>query len=219
MAHLPICVPINEIRKVMKWNNLQWKLRMIMFDCYQVLMGGVKKDISIFCNNCIGAFVAHDFRLPFNTTVNLMIPPTDYIEYISHMDEYTGIDMVSIDCDKSWPVALYGEKIHIHFIHYHSVEEGKKAWYRREKRISKEKRFYILVETDGCSYEDLKRFDNLPFKHKVALVHKSYPDIKCAFKINGYEKIGAVTDSYRFHPILPVRKYDQFNWMKFLKQV
>lgn len=147
-----------------------------------------------------------------------MIPPTDYIEYISHMDKYTNVDMISIDSDKSWPVALYGGKIHIHLIHYHSVEEGKRAWLRREERINKEKRFYILVETDGCSYEDLKRFDNLPFKHKVALVHKSYPDIKCAFKINGYERIGAVTDSYRFHPMLPTRKYDQFNWMRFLKQ-
>lgn len=52
----------------MRWNNVQWKLRMLLLDCYQILMGRVDKEVSIFCNNCIGAFVAHDFRLPFNSS-------------------------------------------------------------------------------------------------------------------------------------------------------
>lgn len=204
---------------IMKWNNLQWKLRMLMFDCYQMLRGRVSADISIFCNNCIGAFVAHDFRIPFNSpTVNMMIPPADYIEYISHLEQYVNAEMVEIPSDKSWPIALYGGKIQLHLIHYKSVEEAQIAWSRREKRINKNKCYYILVETDGCCYDDLKRFDNLPFRNKIALTHREYPDIKCAYKINGYEHIGAVTDSYRFHPILPIRKYDQFNWIKFFKR-
>lgn len=71
-------------KEVMTWNNIQWKLRMLMFDCYQISIGKIDKNISIFCNNCIGAFVAHDFRLPFNSpTVNLMIPPSDFIEYLN----------------------------------------------------------------------------------------------------------------------------------------
>lgn len=203
----------------MKWNNIQLKLRTALLDCYLMLRGGVNKDVSIFCNNCIGAFVAHDFRLPFNSpTVNLMIPPSDFIEYISHIDKYTGADIKEIDSDKNWPIALLGERIHIHLIHYSSVNEAAKAWFRREKRINREHCYYILVETDGCTYEDLKNFDSLPYKHKVALTHKHYPDIKCAFKIKGYESVCAVTSSYRFHPIFPFREYDQFNWLKFLKQ-
>ena len=67
----------------MSWNNIQWKLRKIMFHCYRVLYGKVDEDVSIFCNNCIGAFVAHDLGLPFNSPmVNLMIPPADFIDYI-----------------------------------------------------------------------------------------------------------------------------------------
>lgn len=95
----------------MERNNIQWHLRMLLFDCYQMLMGSIDKDISIFCNNCIGAFVAHDFRLPFNSpTVNLMIPPADYIEYISYLNEYFHAEMSPIKSDKGWPVALYGGK-------------------------------------------------------------------------------------------------------------
>lgn len=124
--------------------------------------------------------------------------------------------MQEVESDKQWPVALLGGKIHIHLIHYPSVADGAEAWHRREQRINTERCYYILVETDGCTYQDLKRFDDLPFPHKVALTHKAYSEIECAFQIKGYEQIGAVTDSYRFHPVLPLRKYDQFNWMRFL---
>lgn len=89
---------------------------------------------------------------------------------------------------------------------------------KKTKRINISKIFLILVETDGCTYNDLVRFDNLNYPNKVALTHIPYPDIKCAFQIKGYEKKGAVTDSYRYYKILPKRFYDQFNWLKFLNQ-
>ena len=109
-------------------------------------------------------------------------------------------------------------KIGINFIHYTTFDEGVEAWIRRSARINFKKMYFILVETDGCTYEDLQRFDNLDYPHKVALVHKPYPNIKCAFQIKGYEKIGAVTDSYKYYKILPIRYYDQFNWTEFLNQ-
>lgn len=145
------------------------------------------------------------------------MPPSDYIEYIENLDYYNNLDMVEINSSQNWPLALLGGKIHLNLIHYKTVEEAQNIWNRRKLRIKKDQSYYILVETDGCSYDDLKRFDNLPFKHKVALTHKTYPEISCAYQIKGYEKTGAVIDSYRFHPILPIRKYDQFNWIEFLK--
>lgn len=203
----------------MKWNNVQWKLRMFLFDCYQMSMGRVDKKVSIFCNNCIGAFVAHDFRFPFNSpTVNLMIPPSEFILYIKELPKYQNAPITAIASDKAWPIALLDGEIHLNLIHYPSVIDAAVAWRRREKRINQSRMYFILVETDGCTYEDLKAFDALPYKFKVALTHKPYPNIKCAYCIKGYENTGAVTDSYRFHKILPLRQYDQFNWMKFLKQ-
>lgn len=69
------------------WNKIQVKIRLLFFTWFR--QGKVPNDISIFCNNCIGAFVAHDYHLPFNSpTVNLMIPPTDFIEYIEHLEKY-----------------------------------------------------------------------------------------------------------------------------------
>lgn len=203
----------------MIWNNIQWKLRKGMFSCYQKLMGNIDKDISIFCNNCIGAFIAHDFRLPFNSpTVNLMIPPSDFIEYISKLDDYLNAPIKPIKSNHTWPVVLLREKVCVHLIHYKTVKEGTEAWRRRENRINKNRMYFILVETDGCTYENLECFDHLPYKNKVALTHKPYPQIKCSYCIKGYENENGVSDAYRFHKILPLRKYDQFNWMRFFKQ-
>lgn len=203
----------------MKWNNIQWKLRKVYFLCYQKLFGYIDKDISIFCNNCIGAFVAHDFKLPFNSpTVNLMIPPSDFIEYISNLEYYKEKSIKPIESEHKWPVAILGEKIHLHLIHYKTVKDGAIAWKRRERRINKDKAYFILIETDGCTYEDLLRFDKLPYTNKVALTHIPYPEIKCSYCIKGYEHKNGVDDSYRFKSILPMRIYDQFNWFKFLKQ-
>lgn len=184
-----------------------------------MLHGKIDNDISIFCNNCIGAFVAHDFRLPFNSpTVNLMIPPRDFIEYISNLEHYNGLTIKAIKSEKDWPIGLLGQSIHINFIHYKTISDGITAWRRREKRINYNKMYFILIETDGCTYEDLVRFDNLPYQNKVALTHIPYPQISCAFCIKGYEHRKEVTDCYRFHKILPMRKYYQFKWQRFLKQ-
>lgn len=202
----------------MIWNRIQVKLRLKYYDWFK--KGKVDKNISIFCNNCIGAFVAHDFHLPFNSpTVNLMITPPQFVEYIENLKFNTyKTEIDNISGSKDWPEGLLNGRIGINFIHYATFEEGVEAWIRRSARINFNRMYFILVETDGCKYEDLQRFDNLEYPHKVALVHKPYPNIKCAFQIKGYEKIGAVTDSYKYYKILPIRYYDQFNWTEFLNQ-
>lgn len=187
---------------------------------YRHFTKDINHDISIFCNNCVGAFVAHDFNLPFNSpTVNLMIPPTEFITYISNLKSFAGTTIVPVVSDKKWPVAILGGKVHLNLIHYKSVDEAVEAWRRREKRINwnPDKQYFILVETDGCTYEDLQAFDNLPYNHKVALTHKEYPEIKCHFVLKGYEKNCAVVNCHNFHKIIPTRRYDEFNWHSFLK--
>lgn len=200
----------------MSYLSLQRRIRRFVLDCFWV--GKVDPDISIFCNNCIGSFVASDFRLPFNSpTVNLMIPPADYIDYISALERHIGADIYAIDSDRPYPVALMNG-IHIYFIHYQNIEQAKEAWRRREKRINRNKMFFILVECDGCTIKDLERFDALSYRNKVALTHREYPQIKCAYHIKGYENREELTGLYLFRRILPLRFYDRFNWLKFLKR-
>lgn len=101
------------------------------------------------------------------------------------------------------------------FLHYHSYSEASEAWNRRVKRINYSNVYFSLIEKDGCTHQDLKEFDSLPFEHKVALVHKSYPDIKCSHVIHGFEKEKELGNIMFFQGYLGKRYYDQFPWLHF----
>lgn len=203
----------------MSWEFVQSRLRMKLLNFHKLVRGGVDKDVSIFCNNCTGGtFMAHDLGLPFNSpTVNLWMSPRDFVKYISDLETHRDMPLEPIESIYPYPAALLDGKILLHLMHYKTAEEGIEAWKRREKRINREKMFFMLVETDGCTHEDLERFDGLPYRNKVALTHKAYPDIKCSYHIKGFEKYGEVFRAYRFHSWLPMRAYDRFDWIKFLQ--
>lgn len=106
--------------------------------------------------------------------------------------------------------------VKIHFLHYKSFEDARSAWVRRCNRIDFDNLYVVLVERDGCSHDDLLRFDRLPYKHKVAIVHKPYADIENKFYFKGYEndnQVGIITD---WKNCFGQRIYDKFDWLKWL---
>ncbi|UTW68402.1 DUF1919 domain-containing protein [Anaerobacillus sp. HL2] len=67
--------------------------------------------------------------------------------------------------------------VEIHFMHYSTFEEAKNKWIVRSKRIQHNNIFLMMTDRDGCTYEDMVKFDNLPFK-KVLFTNKRYPEIQ-----------------------------------------
>ena len=63
-------------------------------------------------------------------------------------------------------------------MHYKSYEEACKKWSERVDRMDVDNMYIILVETHSSTYEDLMQFDKLPFRNKIILAHKEYPNIK-----------------------------------------
>ncbi len=115
------------------------------------------------------------------------------------------------------PVGRLGGII-VYFVHYKSFEDGVKAWRKRVPRINWDNIYVVLVERDGCTPQDIADFDKLPYKNKVALVHKEYDGIKSAYVVKGYEKeteVGNITiyTHKGYH-----REYDKFPWIKFLNK-
>lgn len=162
--------------------------------------------------------VLHDLGQRFNSpTVNLFIPAEDYLLLLENLKENLSAQMTDVTGDNSYPIGLLNGKVHLYFMHYSSFNEAKQAWLRRSKRIKFNNLFVILVEKDGCTYNDLLKFDLLPFKHKLALVHKNYPEIRCTKVIHGYEKadeVGYITNSTKWGSHI----YDQIDWVSFLNQ-
>lgn len=176
------------------------------------------KGCSLFCNNCVGGVVLHDYGLRFDTpTVNLFIYPKDYIEMLRNLKYYMECDLTEETCaDESYPIGLLGGKIHIYFVHYATFHEAKAAWMKRRARIDYENLFAVLVERDGCSHEDLLAFDALPIKHKVALVHREMPDVKCSFFMRGKAEGDQLRQIIDRDGFLGKRHLDLFDWAGFL---
>lgn len=88
------------------------KLRFVVFNRHRKANEGR----SLFCNNCVGALVLHDYGLRFDApTVNLLIHPKDFVEMLSHLGAYMQADMEDITNGNRCPVGLLGGRIQLFF--------------------------------------------------------------------------------------------------------
>ena len=170
-------------------------------------------------SNCTGSLVCHEIGLRFNSPfVNLWIPPKDYIKLIGKLTVYMEKELVFVD-DKevNYPVALLGD-VKIYFQHYKTENEARKKWNQRKQRMNYNHICYIMVQKDGCTYDDIKQFDLLPAKNKVIFTSKPYQEFNSAFYIRGFEKRGEIKHMYEFESLFSLKKYYyQFDMIDFLK--
>ena len=179
----------------------------------------INTNFSIISNNCIGGMVTHDFLQPqLSPTVNLFILPDDYLRLLKDLNNNLQSDVVKVESGRSFPAGMVNG-CKINFMHYKTFEEGKQAWIKRAQRIDYNNLLVVLVERDGCTYDNLKEFDSLPFVNKIAIVHKPYPEIQCAVVVPGYENtkdVGRITD---WCSLFGEREYDRIDWPSVLNNI
>lgn len=112
------------------------------------LLYDLHNPISIISSNCIGGVISHELGLRFESpTVNLFFYPDSYIEYISHLEEYSKKELIEIKGTKdvTYPIGQLGEegKVVIHFMHYQSFDEAKNKWIERTLRINFDNLYFI----------------------------------------------------------------------------
>lgn len=102
----------------------------------------------------------------------------------------------------------------IYFQHYETESEAQKKWEQRKTRISYDNLFILFTDRDGCTYEDLIRFDSLKYKNKAVFVHKKYPEIRSAVYIPGFENETSVGMCMNFKNKFTARRYlDAFDYV------
>lgn len=177
-------------------------------------------DVSIFCNNCVGAVIAHDLGLQFQSPfVNLWLYPKDYIKFCENMQHYLNCTLSFTsprEEDVKYPVAMLDD-ITIYFQHYHTEEEARSNWDKRKERINHGNIRCLLIERDGCTKEDLIRFASLPYP-TASLVHIPMPEIRNTHYIHGFENDGQVGDMIPFRKkhYFGSRYFDDFDYIGFL---
>lgn len=175
---------------------------------------------SILATNCIGGVMYHDLGLEFLTpTVNLTISIRDLIKLAENPQWYMAQPLVELPNPGGCPTALL-EDIQVNFIHYNSFEEASEKWEERKRKINWDRLVLVTTDRDGCDYETIRRFDQLPYPHKVIFTHKPYPEFPSACYMSGFEdqeQVGVLTN---FRPGFWKRRYmDSFDYVKFLNGV
>lgn len=178
------------------------------------------KTFSLFSNNCNGGCICHDlgvgFRSPF---VNLWLTPGDFIRFLGEPERYLAMELMFIEePDCAHPVAMLGD-VKLYFQHYESAAEAAEQWNRRKARINWDNLFVLMSERDGCTMEDLERFDALPYPNKAVLTHIPYPSIKSAVYIPGFEEQQELGVCSEFVDGFSGRKYyDAFDYVKWFNE-
>lgn len=90
-------------------------------------------------------------------------------------------------------------------------------WKERKQRINWDNLFFIGSERGDCTYETVRRFDQLPYKNKVIFTHLRYREIESAFYIKGFEKESELGPILSFKDQFVKRRYlDDFDYIRFL---
>lgn len=178
------------------------------------------KDFTILASDCNGTFMYHDMGLPFlSPTINLTIEMNDFVKMIENLEWYMKQDVVELQGDYAYPTGSLGD-IRINFLHYKSFEEGALKWKERKERINWDNLFIVGSEKDGCTYETIKRFEQLPYENKVIFTHIDYPEFQSAYYIEGFEERDAMGTTINYKKQFFRRRYlDDFDYVAFLNRV
>ena len=172
-----------------------------------------RDDFTIIANNCWGTFIYKKYGIPYQTPfVNLMLFAPDYIDFLEnfsfelleklefmdqkdskHADELKRLGIFNGD----YPVGLLDGKYELHFLHYRSEADARDKWFRRLKRINKNR--VIFKFSDGDKFEDsmVARFEALPFKNKVLFTAKEYPNAKSVVTLEKFKGQTRVHDEWK----------------------
>lgn len=181
----------------------------------------VNRDFSIICSNCVGGVISHNLGLRFNSpTVNVFLYPKDYLKLIYHLRHYMNVKKMPKDRTES---ALTGyqvgilDDIRLYFGHCPDFEWAREKWFERCRRVNYDNLYFIMIQRDGCSEEDLRKFDRYPSRHKVVFTTRERPDIKSAYYIPGATQDGQVIDLVGYKSKTTGRRWiDDFDYVSFL---
>lgn len=178
------------------------------------------KTATIISSNCNGEFVYYDMKLRFlSPTINLSFDMNDYVKFLENLEWYMDQPIVPFQDERfSYPCGKIGD-IEIRFNHYKTFEEAVNKWEERKKRINWDNLYIFAIDGDNCTDESLRRFDDLPYEHKVIFTHIPRPEIKSSYYLKGFEDRSGVGVLIDFKKQFKVRRYlDDFDYISFLNQ-
>lgn len=177
------------------------------------------RTCSIISSNCIGGVILHELGLQFLTpTVNMYFGAPDFIKFVYNLEYYTNFELVEIDSQEPYPLALCDDIV-LHLVHYHSFNEANKKWKERCKRINFNNLYFIMADRDGCTEAERLKFDSLPYKHKAFLTYTERSEMQSSVCIPGTQDGDAIMDICQYKSrFVGERWLDDFDYVSFLNK-
>lgn len=139
-------------------------------------------NLTLISSNCFAGRIMQDLKMQYNSpTLGLYFMYPDYMEFLENLEYYLTEAKIEFAKESKYaignerrarwshwyPIGLLDGKVEIHFLHYHTEEEAAEKWYRRAKRVNLSNLLVIGMDQNLCSEDDVRRFDKLPFRHKI----------------------------------------------------
>lgn len=175
---------------------------------------------TLICSNCAAGFIYHWLGLQFQSPfINLFLTPEDFCKAMENFDEFIDTPIIELkDISKNYPVGVGALGIKVYFEHYKSFDEAIKKWDERKQRIDKNNMGIIFSNFSECGGEELlKRFDALPYRHKVVFVSEPRKNIRSAFYLKKYNP--KKKNLYRTVSLTGKRCIDQFDYVDFINKL
>lgn len=112
------------------------------------------------------------------------------------------------------------DDLNLYFMHYRSFEEARQKWEERKMRINKNNMYFIMVEGVDCTEDIIKRFDALPYLHKVLFTADRHTDIQSAYCIEGSKRSeGQIMDLCLYKCKFSGKRWiDEYDYVSFLNK-
>jgi uncharacterized protein (DUF1919 family) len=92
-----------------------------------------------------------------------------------------------------WPIAVLGDDVEVHFLHFRTEDESRRSWDAGCERLHlKRIAVKFSADKDGATQDHIERFAAMPFARKLLLSRQSLPGIACAVRTPNYVVNGAV---------------------------
>lgn len=177
---------------------------------------------TLVCSNCTGGFLYHwlglQFRSPF---INLWMKPGEFISALENFDKFLDTPFHEVyEKGIEYPIAEGYNGLRVYFTHYRSFDEALHKWNERLERMDRNHIGIMLTNWNG-DYEQLKKFNTLPFKNKIVFTDKKFPEFKSAVWLKGLKIGGARHQNVYFtkNPFTGKRYIDQFDYVDFLNSL
>jgi len=110
-------------------------------------------DFTIIANNCWGWKIYNELGIPYTSPfIGLHINGPCFIRLLKNLQYYLQEELAFINYSKyddkqySYPIAVLGGEIEIHFVHYGSEEYARTTWHKRVKRINWDNLFIKMCD-------------------------------------------------------------------------